>query len=297
MIEGGTGTAADIGRPAAGKTGHHAGQRRRLVRRLRPRLHRRRVDGLPAADADGRRHAAAGCPAQIWQRFMAAAMEGREAEDFPDRPTSCSDPAPRRTRRPLVVLVEHVARSTTDGVDDAPRPASRDRRPTTTDAGRTTTTTSRRRPHHARPGGHRRRRRPPDRIGPPARRRRGGGRRPAWPGRRGRPRRRAGRRSGRPARRRSGRGWRRRSAAPSAWSSSRMSSSASLPGASRPTNGSSTSSSSKGRTRPERDRRLLAQAAAEPGRAGRRPGGASPTRSSSSSKSSASAVTPCSAAT
>ena len=55
-------------------------------------------------------------------------------------------------------------------------------------------------------------------------------------------------------------------AAPSWWSSAKISRSASLPGASRPTKGSSTSRISKGRTRPERDRRLLAEAAAEPGR-------------------------------
>ena len=47
VISDGTGHAADIGRPAAGKTGTSQAQQGRLVRRLRAQAHRRGVDGLP----------------------------------------------------------------------------------------------------------------------------------------------------------------------------------------------------------------------------------------------------------
>ena len=96
-------------------------------------------------------------------------------------------------------------------------------------------------------------------------RRRGGGRRSARPDRRGRPRRRGGRCSGRRARRRRGHGW------PPRWlprrrgARRRCPSSASLPGASSPTKGSSTRRISNGPDEAEGDRRLLAEAAAEAG--------------------------------
>ena len=56
VIATGTGTAADIGRPAAGKTGHDAGVPRRLVRRLHAGARRRGLGGLPGrADRDDQR--------------------------------------------------------------------------------------------------------------------------------------------------------------------------------------------------------------------------------------------------
>jgi penicillin-binding protein 1A len=83
VIESGTGEAADIGRPAAGKTG----------------TTQRNVDAWFAGYVPGYAAVAwvgypeptpmegvtgGGFPAQIWQRFMSVAMEDREPEDFPD---------------------------------------------------------------------------------------------------------------------------------------------------------------------------------------------------------------------
>ena len=82
VIEDGTGTAADIGRPAAGKTGTtqenvdawFAG----YVPGYTAVVWMGHPQPTPMEGVTG-----GGAPAQIWQRFMAAAMEGRDAGRLP----------------------------------------------------------------------------------------------------------------------------------------------------------------------------------------------------------------------
>ena len=85
VIESGTGTAADIGRPAAGKTG--------TTQENVDAWFAGYVPGYTAVTWVGHPEpkpmpgvAGGGLPAQMWQRFMAAAMEGRDVEDFPAPP-------------------------------------------------------------------------------------------------------------------------------------------------------------------------------------------------------------------
>jgi len=85
VIESGTGTAADIGRPAAGKTGTTQSNVDAWFAGYVPGYTAVVWMGYPdPTPMDG--VTGGGMPAQIWQRFMAAAMDGRETEDFPDPP-------------------------------------------------------------------------------------------------------------------------------------------------------------------------------------------------------------------
>ena len=94
VIEDGTGTAADIGRPAAGKTGTtqdnvdawFAG----YVPGYTAVVWMGHPQPTPMEGVTG-----GGAPAQIWQRFMAAAMEGRDASRLP-RSTRRAAPAGSR---------------------------------------------------------------------------------------------------------------------------------------------------------------------------------------------------------
>jgi penicillin-binding protein 1A len=85
VVESGTGTAADIGRPAAGKTGTTQNNVDAWFAGYVPGYTAVTWVGFPEPKempgiTGGK------LPAQMWQRFMAAAMEGREVEDFPDPP-------------------------------------------------------------------------------------------------------------------------------------------------------------------------------------------------------------------
>jgi penicillin-binding protein 1A len=97
VIEGGTGTAADIGRPAAGKTGTTQDNVDAWFAGYVPGYTAVVWMGFPEGsipmdDVQGRAVTGGSFPAQIWQRFMTAAMEGREAEDFPDPPDDLMRP-------------------------------------------------------------------------------------------------------------------------------------------------------------------------------------------------------------
>src|SRR3546814_9439200 len=92
VIDGGTGGAADIGRPAAGKTGTtqenvdawFAG----YVPGYAAVVWMGYPDGAkPMDDVQGRSVTGGSFPAEIWGRFMSAAMESREAPAVPDPPT------------------------------------------------------------------------------------------------------------------------------------------------------------------------------------------------------------------
>jgi penicillin-binding protein 1A len=85
VVESGTGTAADIGRPAAGKTGTTQNNVDAWFAGYVPGYTAVTWVGFPEpTEMPG--ITGGKLPAQMWQRFMAAAMEGREVEDFPDPP-------------------------------------------------------------------------------------------------------------------------------------------------------------------------------------------------------------------
>jgi penicillin-binding protein 1A len=96
VIDHGTGTAADIGRPAAGKTGTTQDNVDAWFAGYVPGYTAVVWMGYPdATPMDG--VTGGGMPAQIWQRFMQVAMDGRDAEDFPDPPEDLLRPDPDDT--------------------------------------------------------------------------------------------------------------------------------------------------------------------------------------------------------
>jgi penicillin-binding protein 1A len=140
VIETGTGRGADIDRPAAGKTGTTQSN----------------VDAWFAGYVPG--YAAAvwvghpeptpmegvtggGLPAEIWQRFMVAAMEGREVQDFPEpeRPidtSASSSTSSSTTSSSSSTTSTTAADDTTTSTQGTPSSSSS----TTTTEGTTTTT-------------------------------------------------------------------------------------------------------------------------------------------------------------
>jgi len=91
VIEDGTGQAADIGRPAAGKTGTTQGNVDAWFAGYVPGYAAVVWMGYPQPapmeNVQGRRAVTGGTfPAEIWSRFMEVAMEGREEADFPAPP-------------------------------------------------------------------------------------------------------------------------------------------------------------------------------------------------------------------
>ena len=103
VIESGTGEAADIGRPAAGKTGTTQDNVDAWFAGYVPGYAAVVWVGHPEpTPMDG--VTGGGLPAQIWQRYMSVAMEGREVEDFPEAAGGPAAPAgrapPRRRRAP-----------------------------------------------------------------------------------------------------------------------------------------------------------------------------------------------------
>jgi len=139
VVDHGTGTAADIGRPVAGKTGTtqdnvdawFAG----YVPGYAAVVWMGYPDGaVPMDDVHGRSVTGGSFPAQIWARFMAAAMEGREAAEFPAPPEDLLEPSGRRgTRSPA---------PTAPPAEDASTTSSTSSTSTTEATGATTTTTA-----------------------------------------------------------------------------------------------------------------------------------------------------------
>jgi penicillin-binding protein 1A len=109
VIEDGTGTGAAIDRPAAGKTGTtqenvdawFAG----FVPGFTTVVWMGYAEGaVPMADVHGRSVTGGSFPATIWQRFMHAALDGREVEDFPEPPEDLDrqrTPPPRAVPAPV----------------------------------------------------------------------------------------------------------------------------------------------------------------------------------------------------
>jgi len=87
VITDGTGTGADIGRPAAGKTGTTQENRDAWFVGYTPQLATAVWMGYPAeqkemADVHGRQVTGGSFPADIWAKFMRAALKGAAEKDF-----------------------------------------------------------------------------------------------------------------------------------------------------------------------------------------------------------------------
>lgn len=135
VIESGTGEAADIGRPAAGKTGTTQNNVDAWFAGYVPGYTAVVWMGYPdPAPMDG--VTGGGMPAQIWQRFMAAAMEGREPEDFPDPPAELLQPREDTTSSTSSSSTTSSTSSTTSTTAPEETPTS------TTEPAPTTTTTA-----------------------------------------------------------------------------------------------------------------------------------------------------------
>jgi penicillin-binding protein 1A len=120
-IQRGTGTRAQIGRPAAGKTGTTQESRDAWFAGYTPQLATAvwvgTLDDTPMGDVTG-----ASIPASIWGDYMREAMEGMEIRDFPDPDLSDLDvlrespepsPTPERT-------TPETVRTTCPGPDGEP---------------------------------------------------------------------------------------------------------------------------------------------------------------------------------
>lgn len=116
VISGGTGTAADIGRPEAGKTGTSQNYRDAWFVGYTPQLVTSVWVGYysekPMSDVHGTRVFGGTFPAEIWNQYMSSVLAGQPALDFASAPdpnyiwkdswrTESPPPAPRhkRTRR------------------------------------------------------------------------------------------------------------------------------------------------------------------------------------------------------
>ncbi len=89
VVQGGTGRAADIGRPVAGKTGTTQDNVDAWFAGYVPGYAAVVWMGYPEAsrpmdDVQGRSVTGGSFPAQIWAKFMTAALEGRDEVAFPD---------------------------------------------------------------------------------------------------------------------------------------------------------------------------------------------------------------------
>ena len=110
VIESGTGAAADIGRPAAGKTGTTQGNVDAWFAGYVPGYAAVVWMGYPEGavpmdDVHGQAVTGGSFPAQIWQRYMTVAIEDRPVEDFPDPPEELleGEPGPTLSLRPSTI--------------------------------------------------------------------------------------------------------------------------------------------------------------------------------------------------
>ena len=106
VITGGTGTAANIGRPAAGKTGTNQAYRDAWFVGYTPQLAVAVWMGNPKSqesmyNVQGRRVSGGSFPAQVWHDFMAVAMANQEVLDWPKPPEELHlhDPAAAPQRK------------------------------------------------------------------------------------------------------------------------------------------------------------------------------------------------------
>jgi penicillin-binding protein 1A len=145
VIESGTGTAAAIGRPAAGKTGTTQGNVDAWFAGYVPGFAAVVWMGHPEpTEMEG--VTGGGMPAQIWQRFMRAALEDREPEDFPDPPDELLRPGPEATSSTSssssTSSTASTSPSTTSPTTEVDGTSSTTTLPVTTTTQPTTTTTT-----------------------------------------------------------------------------------------------------------------------------------------------------------
>ena len=145
VIDHGTGTAADIGRPAAGKTGTTQDNVDAWFAGYVPGYTAVVWMGYPdPTPMDG--VTGGGMPAEIWQRFMSAAMEGRDAGGLPRPARRPPPPGPGRHVDHVVELVEldvvdrRAPRRTSTTAPDGSTTSTTDPDGTTTTSETTTTT-------------------------------------------------------------------------------------------------------------------------------------------------------------
>src|SRR5690606_22078064 len=119
VVDGGTGRAAAIGRPAAGKTGTtqenvdawFAG----YVPGYTAVVWMGYPEPAPMDDVQSRSVTGGSFPAEIWGRFMEAAMADREVEDFPPPPDELLEPSEPATLSVSPSEVEPGATVTVSG--------------------------------------------------------------------------------------------------------------------------------------------------------------------------------------
>jgi penicillin-binding protein 1A len=108
VVNNGTGTAANIGRPVAGKTGTNQAYRDAWFVGYTPQLSVAVWMGNPKTqesmyDVNGRRVSGGSFPALVWHDFMQVAMQGQEVLDWPKPPEELSYtilPPPPDTTKP-----------------------------------------------------------------------------------------------------------------------------------------------------------------------------------------------------
>ena len=157
VIEGGTGEAADIGRPAAGKTGTTQDNVDAWFAGYVPGYAAVVWMGYPEGsqpmdDVHGRSVTGGSFPAEIWARFMTAALEGRDVADFEEPPAELlgegegqegpTTTAGSSTSGPSSSSTSPSSSSTSTSSPDGSTTSTTadDREPTTTTAAPTTTT-------------------------------------------------------------------------------------------------------------------------------------------------------------
>jgi penicillin-binding protein 1A len=125
-ISRGTGTAADIGRPAAGKTGTTTDHTDAWFVGYTPKLGTAVWMGYPDGTArkmsrvHGRAVTGGSFPAQIWQRFMLAATRGQDTGEFvepdPELVTPSTAATTSTTSTPVESTTSSEATTSTSGV-------------------------------------------------------------------------------------------------------------------------------------------------------------------------------------
>ena len=142
VIESGTGTAADIDRPAAGKTGTTQDNVDAWFAGYVPGYASVVWMGYPEGsqpmdDVHGRSVTGGSFPAQIWARFMAAALDGREVVEFEEPP---EDLLAESRDEPSVTAPTSTGGSDITTSSSTSTTAGGESTTSTTDGGDTTTT-------------------------------------------------------------------------------------------------------------------------------------------------------------
>ena len=151
VIDGGTGTAADIGRPAAGKTGTTQDNVDAWFAGYVPGYAAVVWMGYPEGaqpmdDVHGRSVTGGSFPAEIWSRFMTVAMEGREVAEFEEPPDELLAPGGDRDVDDADASSTSSPSSSSSTSTSSPDDSTTTSAPDDDDGSTTTSTTERRGP-------------------------------------------------------------------------------------------------------------------------------------------------------